>query len=100
MPLITNLIWQVQAGGATVLAQADTGPYLTFKQYGRGNFIYDAGMQPLIANGGYGPGMYAYGIFRAAIQLAFANLKVTVPRVSPWPYPYDAAFNVRHDFED
>jgi len=50
---LTNLIWQVQPVDATVLAQTDTGPYLTVKQYGRGNFIYDSAMQPLIAHGGY-----------------------------------------------
>jgi len=45
--------------------------------------------------------MYAYGIFRNAIQLAFANVRAPITRLSPpWPYPYDAAFNVRHDFED
>src|SRR4051812_29973435 len=39
---LTNLVWQVQPSDATVLAQADTSPYLTTKHYGRGNFIYDA----------------------------------------------------------
>src|SRR6266850_4531053 len=97
----TSLAWQVQAADATVIAQGgDTRPYLAVKQYGKGTFIYHAGMQPLIAHGGYGPGMYAYGIFRNAIQAAFASARAPLPRVSPWPYPYDAALNVRHDFED
>jgi len=97
----TSLAWQVQAADATVIAQGgDTRPYLAVKQYGKGTFIYHAGMQPLIAHGGYGPGMYAYGIFRNAIQAAFAAARAPLPRVSPWPYPYDAALNVRHDFED
>src|SRR5436190_1569814 len=96
----TSLAWQVQAADATVIAQSDIRPYLAVKQYGKGTFIYHAGMQPLIAHGGYGPGMYAYGIFRNAIQAAFAAARAPLPRVSPWPYPYDAALNVRHDFED
>jgi hypothetical protein len=96
----TSLAWQVQAADATVIAQGDIRPYLAVKQYGKGTFIYHAGMQPLIAHGGYGPGMYAYGIFRNAIQAAFAAARAPLPRVSPWPYPYDAALNVRHDFED
>jgi hypothetical protein len=97
----TSLAFQVQTADATVIAQtSDIRPYLAVKQYGKGTFIYHAGMQPLIAHGGYGPGMYAYGIFRNAIQAAFAAARAPLPRVSPWPYPYDAALNVRHDFED
>jgi hypothetical protein len=97
----TSLAWQVQAADATVIAQGgDARPYLAVKQYGKGTFIYHAGMQPLMAHGGFGPGMYAYGIFRNAIQAAFAAARAPLPRVSPWPYPYDAALNVRHDFED
>jgi hypothetical protein len=97
----TSLDWQVQATDATVIAQGSDGrPYMAVKGYGKGNFIYHAGMQPLIAHGGYGPGMYAYGIFRNAIQEAFAAARAPLARVSPWPYQYDAALNVRHDFED
>jgi hypothetical protein len=97
----TSFEWQVQAADATAIAQGSDGrPYLAVKQYGKGTFIYHAGMQPLIAHGGYGPGMYAYGIFRNAIQMAFAAARAPLPRVSTWPYPYDAALNVRHDFED
>ena len=97
-----HLVWQVTVTDATVLAQGDdsTIPYLAVKQYGAGNFIYHAAMQPVIGHGGYAPGMYAYGIFRSAIEWAFANAQCPVPKVSPWPYPYDAALEVRHDLED
>src|SRR5262249_33802111 len=67
--------------------------------YGKGTFIYDASMQPLIGHGGWSPGMYAYGIFRKAIEWAFESARLSVPKVSPWPYPYDAAVIFRHDME-
>ena len=35
-------VWQVQAGDATVLAQGDTYPFLSVKQFGKGYFIYCA----------------------------------------------------------
>ncbi|MCX6967695.1 MAG: Ig-like domain-containing protein, partial [Verrucomicrobia bacterium] len=92
--------WRVQAGDAQTIAQNDFGPYLLVKSYGRGRFIYEAAFQPLIAHGGWAPGMYSYAIFRNAIQWAFESQAVPVPRLSPWPYPYDAALNVRHDFEN
>ncbi len=93
-------IWQVQPGDATIIAQGDASPYLLVKPYGKGYFIYDAAMQPLIGHGGYAPGMYAYGIFRKAIEWAFQSAKLPVVKLSPWPYPYDAAFMVRHDLEN
>ncbi len=97
---ISNLAWQTQPSDATVLAQGNGRPYLTVKSYGKGSFVYHAGMQPMIAHGGYGPGMYAYRIFRNAIESAFATGRTAVPRVSSWPYGYDAALVVRHDLED
>ena len=93
-------IWYVRATDAQVIAQNDTSPYLLTKAYGKGRFIYHAGIEPLMGDGGWAPGMYAYGIFREAIQWAFESLNQPVPRISPWPYPYDSAFNVRHDFEN
>ena len=93
-------IWMVNPGDATVLAQGDTSPYLLVKQYGKGFFIYDAAMQPLIGHGGYAPGMYAYGVFRKTIEWAFQADKLPIPKLDPWPYPYNAAFMVRHDLED
>jgi hypothetical protein len=96
----TNLAWGIQPTDATVIANVTSGPYLAVKNYGQGSFIYHGGMQPLIAHGGYGPGMYAYRIFRNAIESAFASNRIATPRVSAWPYPYDSALNVRHDFED
>jgi hypothetical protein len=95
-----HAVWQVQPSNAAVIAQGDVYPYLVVKQYGKGTFIYCAAMQPLLGHGGLAPGMYAYGIFRNAIELAFASSKLPVPKLSPWPYDYDAALTVRHDFED
>ena len=91
--------WRVSAGGATVIASSSRDPYLVAKSYGRGYFIYHAAMQPLIGNGGRAPGMYAYGIFRNAIEWAFESANLPVIKVSPWPYAYNAAYLVRHDFE-
>jgi hypothetical protein len=93
-------IWRVQATDATVLAAGDAYPYLTVKSYGKGCFIYYAPLQPLIGHGGWAPTMHAYLIFRRAIEWAFENARLPVPRLSPWPYPYDAAFMVRHDLEN
>jgi len=93
-------VWQVQVSNATVLAQADAFPYLTVKPYGKGYFIYHAGFQPLVGHGGFAPGMYAYVIFRRAIEWAFESANLPVPKLSPWPYPYDAAFMLRHDLEN
>ncbi len=99
-PGLPHLIWQVQASGASVIAQGDGNlPYLLVQQFGKGYFIYDAAMQPLIGHGPYAPGMYAYGIFRNAIQWAFASAGRPIPKVSPWPYAYDAAVVFRHDGE-
>lgn len=95
-----HAVWQVQASDAVVVAQGDASPYLSVKQYGKGRFIYCAAMQPLIGHGGYAPGIYAYAIFRQAIEQAFASFQLPVPRLSPWPYAYDAALNVRHDLEN
>ena len=44
--------------------------------------------------------MYAYLIFRRAIEWAFESAQRPVVRLSPWPYQYDAAFMVRHDLEN
>jgi hypothetical protein len=99
-PTPASSSWQVQAAGATVIAQGDVYPCLLDKAFGAGHFIYYAPMQPLLGDSGYSPGMYAYGIFRAAIQWAFDSAKLPVVRLSPWPYPYDAAFVARHDLED
>jgi Bacterial Ig domain/3-keto-disaccharide hydrolase len=99
--LSAQYLWQTSASSATVIATGDNGlPYLAVKAYGKGYFIYDAAMQPLMAYGGYGPGMYAYEIFRNAIQWAFESAALPIVKVSPWPYPYNAAYVVRHDFEN
>src|SRR5208337_3186148 len=75
-------------------------PYIAVKGYGSGQFIYDAALQPLIGHGGFAPGMYAYMIFKRAIEWAFQSAQQPVVRLSPWPYQYDAAFIVRHDLEN
>ena len=40
-----------------MLAQGDSTPYIATKAYGKGQFIYDGAMQPLIGHGGWAPGM-------------------------------------------
>ena len=95
-------IWSASASAAQVLATGDDYvlPYITVNPYGSGYFIYDAALQPLLAHGGNGPGMYAYLIFRRAIEWAFESAQRPVVKLSPWPYSYDAAFMVRHDLEN
>ena len=92
--------WQVVANGATVIANGDAGPLLAVKSYGQGQFIYHGAFQPLIGHGGYDPGMYEYLIYRKAIEWAFESFSLPIFKVSPWPYQYNAAFVVRHDFEN
>ncbi len=96
---LPHLVWQVQMSGATVLAQGDSSPFVTVMPYGKGYFIYVAAMQPLLGHGGWAPGIYTYGIFRNAIQWAFGSATMPVPKVSPWPFAYDAAIIFRHDME-
>jgi hypothetical protein len=98
--LAAHDVWRISVSDAAVLAQGDTTPYLTVKQYGKGYFIYCASFQPLMAHGGFGPGMYTYVMFRRAIEWAFENANMPIPKISPWPYQYDAAFMVRHDLEN
>jgi VCBS repeat-containing protein len=90
---------KVVAGGATVLATGDSGPLLTVRKYGQGEFIFHGTMQPLIGHGMVDPGMYAYLIYRSAIEWAFESLGAPIVRLSPWRYPYDAALLIRHDGE-
>lgn len=92
--------WRVQATDATVLATSETSPYLAVKPFGSGCFIYHAAFQPLVGHGGFAPSMYAYVIFRRAIEWAFESVRLPVFKLSPWPYAYDAAFTVRHDLEN
>ena len=93
-------LWQVQAADATVLATGDSSPYVTVKPYGKGCFIYVAAFQPLVGHSGFAPGMYSYAIFRRAIEWAFESANIPLPKLSPWPYQYDAAFTLRHDLEN
>ena len=93
-------IWSVVASDAEVIANGDSGPLLAVKKYGQGQIIYHGADQPLIGHGGYDPGMYAYLIYRRAIEWAFESFSLPIVKVSPWPYQYDAAFMVRYDFEN
>ena len=70
------------------------------KAFGKGQFIYLAPMQPLMGFNSFAPTMYSYVIFRKAIELAFESAKMPVPKLSPWPYAYNAAFVVRRDLEN
>jgi hypothetical protein len=99
-PYPNGLAWQVQAGTARVIANGAQSPFLTDNAFGSGHFIYQANLQPLIGHGGWSPGMYAYFIYRKAIEWAFESARLPLPRLSPWPYQYDAAFMVRHDLEN
>ncbi|MBN2254843.1 MAG: cadherin-like domain-containing protein, partial [Deltaproteobacteria bacterium] len=92
--------WRVSVGDATIHASLSGSPYILSKAYGLGRFIYHAAMQPLKANGGPQPGMYAYMIFRNAIEWAFEAAQLPLVRLSPWPYPYNAAYVMRHDLEN
>ena len=92
--------WQVSLIDATAIAYGGQGPILTTKSYGAGRFIYHGAMQPLMGHGGLDSSMYAYGIYRNAIAWAFESANLPIVKVSPWQYPYDAAFLVRHDLEN
>ncbi|WP_372966455.1 Ig-like domain-containing protein, partial [Marinobacter sp.] len=96
----SHYAWEVVSTGATVIANGENGPLLTVKSLGQGQMIYHGTLQPLIGHGGYDPGMYAYLIYRRAIEWAFESFSMPLVKVSPWPYSYEAAFMVRHDFEN
>ena len=94
-----HFVEKVVASGSTVLAQGDSGPLLTVRNYGQGQFIYHGSMQPLLGLGVVGPSTYTYLVYRKAIEWAFESRGVPIIKLSPWLYPYDAALLVRHDFE-
>ena len=93
-------LWQVVANGAEVIATGVSRPLLATKDYGSGRFIYHAIFNPMVGAGGYDSGMYAYTIYRSAVEWAFEAANLPIVKRSPWPYAYDAAFMVRHDFEN
>ncbi|CAH2031347.1 Ig-like domain-containing protein [Trichlorobacter ammonificans] len=95
-----HLAWRVTGNGATVLANGIVGPLWTVNPYGAGQILFNGQMQPLIGHGASDPTMYSYVFFRRAIEWAFESFKLPLVRLSPWRYPYDAAFMVRHDFEN
>ena len=92
--------WAVNSIDLVVIAQGSSGPILTTKSYGDGVFIYYGILQPLVGIGGNDDGMYSYMIFRNAIEWAFERVNIPIVKISPWQYPYDLAFIVRHDFEN
>jgi hypothetical protein len=97
----SHYVFDVSAdSGTTVIANGDSGPLLTTTPYGSGNIIYHGAMQPLIGHTVYDPSMYAYLIYRHAIEWAFEAANVPIIKLSPMPYEYNAAFIVRHDFEN
>jgi hypothetical protein len=97
----SHYVFRVSAdSGTTVIANGDSGPLVATRQYGKGNFVYYGAMQPLIGYGEYDPAMYAYLIYRHAIEWAFEVANYPIIRLSPWRYDYNAAFVVRHDFEN
>ena len=97
-----HYVFRVNAdSGTTVIANGYYGiPLLATRPYGNGTFIYDGEAQPLIGHGVYDPVMYSYLIYRQAIEWAFETANMPIMKLSPWPYEYDAAFIVRHDFEN
>ena len=86
--------------GTTVLANGATGPLLATRSFGSGQFIYHSPMQPLVGHGVADAGMYAYLIYRKAIEWAFENAGSPIIKLSPWRFDHNAAFIVRHDFEN
>jgi 3-keto-disaccharide hydrolase len=99
-PHINHVVWQVRAAAGTeVVATGAGGPLIATKAYAAGRVIYDGALQPLIGHGVYDPGMYAYLIFRNAIEWSFETANLPVVKKSPWGYDYDAAFVARHDYE-
>jgi hypothetical protein len=92
--------WQVRANGAKVIVEGSKGVSLATKTFGSGRLIYHASMQPLLGIGGADSGMYAYMIYRNAIEWAFEAARLPILKVSPWRYAYDSAFIIRHDLEN
>jgi len=101
IPHWDHWVFQVSAdSGTTVIVNGDSGPLLATTQYGKGNFVYHGAAQPLIGHGGYDSSMYAYLIYRHAIEWAFQLANLPIVKLSPWRYNYDSAFVARHDFEN
>ena len=94
-----NQEFKIRVTDALVIAKGEEFPILTTKGYQRGRFIYYSPFQPLIGHDGYNPSLYAYLIFRNAIEWAFQSSALPIIRLSPWQYQYDAAMIIRHDFE-
>jgi uncharacterized repeat protein (TIGR01451 family) len=95
-----HYVWRVTAPQAEVIANGSSGPLLATRSYGKGRFIYHGAFNPLIGHGGNDPGMYAYLIYRNAIEWAFETANLPIVKLSPWRYAHDAAMLVRHDFEN
>ena len=92
--------WLFDHTTSTLLLGTDEANLMTVQQYGNGYIIYFGMFQPLIGNGAWSPGNFAYSIFRHSIEWAFQNNQVPLAKLSPWPFAYDAAFTCRHDLEN
>jgi hypothetical protein len=99
-PRSTHFAWQVQAGDAEALAEGKSCPLLATKSFGKGRFIYFGVMQPILGHGSFDSGMYSYVIFRRAVEWAFEAANIPLVKLSPWRFQHDAAFIIRHDFEN
>lgn len=95
-----HTVFRINATTATTLANGVFFPRLTVNEHGSGVFIYDSALQPLMGYGQTGPTMYIYTLYRSAIEWAFESRGLAIPKLSPWPFPYNAAFNIRHDLEN
>ena len=93
-------LWRTVVNDAEVIAMSSGYPLLATKGYGSGRFIYHAIFNPIVGAGGQDSGMYAYTIYRSAVEWAFEAADLPIVKRSPWPYDYDAALLVRHDFEN
>jgi len=91
--------WSAFCTTATPLAiiEGINSPLIATKNYGNGWCIYHAELSPLA---GWGEGnvvLLEYGFLRKAIEWAFEAQKLPLIRVAAWPYPFQAAFVLRHD---
>jgi len=96
----SHYVFTTKLTTATLIAQGSGYPLLTTQPYGSGNFIYYSPINPLIGYGAFDASTYSYLIFRNAIEWAFESAGLPIISLSPWRYQYDAAFVVRHDFEN
>jgi len=93
-------LWRVSAPGATVLATGDSFLTSRLRSMAKAGLFIVRSCSPWL-------GM---AVSRRACTPTFSSAKRSSgltkpiichpPKISPWPYPYDAAFMVRHDLEN